>query len=112
MIILPNVPECVAFFRGYGIEDYVMTGNIEDTHNYIEITKLYGNSRNIHNVNYTNNILRKFKYVYYLLKCKKRLRRWLWLNVREKFLRKQLAPKRIKRLLRNGVSLDELENKI
>jgi hypothetical protein len=110
MIILPNIPECVAFFRGYGMEDYLRY--IEDTRNYMEITNLYENHRNIHNVNYTNNILRKFKYIYYLLKCKKRLRRWLWLNVREKFLRKQLAPKRIKRLLKNGVSLDELENKI
>lgn len=52
-------------------------------------------------------ILNKFRYVYYSLKCKKKLRDWLWVRVREPKIREKYHPRYLDKLDENA-DLDEI----
>ena len=102
------IPYTTDVFSAYAIQ-YT---SIEKKNISIETQKLYTFPRNIDCVNHINTKLKKFKYLFYLLKMKKNFRDWLWIRVREKRARMMLQPKKIQRLLRNGSTFDELEDLI
>jgi Leucine-rich repeat (LRR) protein len=58
-----------------------------------------------------NNIIIRFKELFYVLKYKKRIRDWLWVRIREPKIRNKYHPDKLIKLLedRENLTLDELD---
>jgi hypothetical protein len=61
-------------------------------------------------LDFKNNILSRFRFTFYLLKCKKRLRNFLWIKIREPKIKAQFHPNHLLKELTEETDLDEFMN--
>jgi Leucine-rich repeat (LRR) protein len=64
-------------------------------------------NRNIQHINNVNKILKKWKYLFYCLKFKKKFNILLW-KIREKIAIKNFHPSKIIKLLEKGINIEDL----
>jgi hypothetical protein len=64
----------------------------------------------IYDLRIKNNTLNRFRFTFYLLKCKQRLRSFLWAKVREPKIQRQFHPRYLSEELSEETDLDEFMN--
>lgn len=108
-VLLPKLPLTVK----YKYLDYKNNPLIYDFYSNNDICIIIATNQFYESkiITYINNIydkIKKFKYLFFYLKFKKKFIKWLWKS-REVMIMKKFHPNKICKLLKNGISIDDLE---
>ena len=107
---LPNLPETLSMiFCGNNRLEFIPILPVKLREILCEENPLIYKENTISCINQTNKILGRFQELYYHLKCKKQFREILWERIRQKHIKEDFHPSKIRQLLDNGIDIEDLE---